>query len=62
MSLSPRLQGQLEQLAFRFDELSQLLASPDVASDAQRFQSLSKELGEISPVLDLLRRHQQRQQ
>ena len=62
MSLSPRLQGQLEQLAFRFDELSQLLAHPNVASDAQRFQSLSKELGEIAPVLDLLRRHEQRRQ
>ncbi|MFA7495529.1 MAG: peptide chain release factor 1 [Acidithiobacillus sp.] len=61
MSLSPRLQGQLEQLAFRFDELSQMLASPGVASDAQRFQNLSKELGEISPILDLLRRHEQRQ-
>ena len=61
MSLSPRLQSQLEQLAFRFDELSQLLASPGAAGDTQRFQSLSKELGEIGPVLELLRRHQQRQ-
>ena len=61
MSLSPRLQSQLEQLAFRFDELSQLLASPGAADDTQRFQSLSKELGEIGPVLELLRRYQQRQ-
>lgn len=61
MSLSPRLQGQLEQLAFRFEELSQMLASPDLLNDAQRFQTLSRELGEISPILDLLRRHEQRQ-
>ncbi len=61
MSLSPRLQGQLEQLAFRFDALSQMLADPGVADDAQRFQTLSKELGEISPILELLRRYEQRQ-
>lgn len=61
MSLSPRLQGQLEQLAFRFEELSQMLASPELLNDAQRFQTLSRELGEISPILDLLRRHEQRQ-
>jgi peptide chain release factor 1 len=61
MSLSPRLQGQLEQLAFRFEELSQMLTSPELVNDTQRFQSLSRELGEISPILDLLRRHEQRQ-
>ncbi len=62
MSLSPRLQGQLEQLAFRFEELSLMLTKPEVIADSQRFQSLSKELGEISPILDLLRRHEQRLQ
>ncbi|WP_414041987.1 peptide chain release factor 1 [Acidithiobacillus sp. M4-SHS-6] len=55
------MQGQLEQLAFRFEELSQMLASPELLNDAQRFQTLSRELGEISPILDLLRRHEQRQ-
>ena len=62
MSLSPRLLGQLEQLAFRHEELAQMLASPDVARDAGRFQALSRELGEITPILELLRAHERREQ
>ncbi|WP_421721570.1 peptide chain release factor 1 [Acidithiobacillus sulfuriphilus] len=54
--------GQLEQLAFRHDELAQMLASPDVARDAARFQALSRELGEITPILELLRAHGRREQ
>ncbi|MGC9127328.1 MAG: PCRF domain-containing protein, partial [Acidithiobacillus sp.] len=58
MSLSPRLQAQLEQLAERAEELQQALASPEVLQDNARFQAFSRELGDIQPVLELLRAHE----
>ena len=61
MSLSPRLADQLEQLSLRAEELAHRLASPETLQDPQQYQALSRELGEIQPLRDLLARQERRQ-
>ncbi|MBU2782929.1 MAG: peptide chain release factor 1 [Acidithiobacillus sp.] len=62
MSLSPRLEAQLEQLAERAEELQKALASPEIVQDHARFQAFSRELGEIQPILELLQAHEEQRQ
>jgi peptide chain release factor 1 len=61
MSLTPRLAGQLEQLRLRAEELEHRLASVEVLQDPQQYQALSRELGEIQPLCELLARQERRQ-
>jgi peptide chain release factor 1 len=49
--LNPAVQAKLEKLIQRNEELSALLADPEVISVQDRFRSLSREYAEINPVV-----------
>ncbi|RKY63583.1 MAG: peptide chain release factor 1, partial [Candidatus Latescibacterota bacterium] len=45
---------ELERLEERFNELTELLASPEVASDHRRLRELAKERAELEPAVRLI--------
>jgi peptide chain release factor 1 len=47
----------LESLRARYDELEDLLCQPDVVSDAKRFTRLSRERGDLQPLVEAYARH-----
>lgn len=49
--MNPAVQAKLEKLIQRNEELSALLADPEVISVQDRFRSLSREYAEINPVV-----------
>jgi peptide chain release factor 1 len=54
--LKSSLINRLDQLVDRHEELSALLADPDVISDQKNFVAYSQEYSEIEPVVQLVRR------
>lgn len=50
--------SKLEMLADRLQEISALLADPDVISDQNQFRDLSKEYSQIDPVVKCFHQHQ----
>ncbi|MEK8089014.1 peptide chain release factor 1 [Thermithiobacillus plumbiphilus] len=58
MSINPRLQAKLEHLAERYEEVNALLSEPEIIQDQPRFQQLSREYADLSPVVDALTRFQ----
>jgi len=59
--MTPALRERFERLAFRLSELDANLADPAVSADAKRYRALSREHAEVSQVLALFRRCQQRE-
>jgi len=57
--MKPSLVTKLAQLSARLEELSGLLAAPDVTRDLDRYRALSREHAEIAPVVALHRDWQQ---
>ncbi len=53
------IRNKLEQLEERFEEISGLLALPEVIDDQPRFTSLSKEYARLEPVVSALRDYRQ---
>lgn len=51
MSLSKSMTAKLSALTDRHEEVSALLADPDVMSEREQFTALSKEFAELSPVI-----------
>ncbi|MFT8702424.1 MAG: peptide chain release factor 1 [Oenococcus oeni] len=51
--------AQIQNVVDRYDELNELLADPDVASDSGKYTRYAKELGEITPIVENYRRYQQ---
>ena len=51
----------LEQLCARYEEVSGLLAEPDVIADQQRFRELSRELHQLEPIQTAYHHYQQQQ-
>ena len=51
MSLSGNLQGKLEEIRDRYEEIGRMLSDPEVVSDLEKLTGLSKEYGEIKPVV-----------
>jgi peptide chain release factor 1 len=49
--LNPSVQAKLEKLIQRDEELSALLADPEIISNQDRFRGLSREYAEINPVV-----------
>ena len=49
------IQTRLESLSDRFDEITALLADPEVQSDQDRFRSLSREYAQLNPVITCFR-------
>jgi peptide chain release factor 1 len=58
--LNPAVQAKLEKLIQRDEELSALLADPDIISDQDRFRGLSREYAEINPVVQHYQDYRQR--
>jgi len=54
--LKPSLINRLDQLVDRHEELSALLADPEVISDQKQFVAYSQEYTEIEPVVQLVQR------
>lgn len=49
--------GKVQAVADRYEELSELLADPEVLGDSQRYQELSKEEGEIRETVEKYREY-----
>ncbi|MGY6555001.1 MAG: peptide chain release factor 1 [Wenzhouxiangella sp.] len=47
------IRHRLEEVSERFEELSRLLAEPDVIAEQRRFQALSREYGELEPLIEV---------
>lgn len=52
------IRGKLETTRERFEEISGLLADPDVIGDQTRFRNLSKEYARLEPVVALFRQYE----
>ena len=50
--MKPSIRSKLEKLSERLEELSALLAQPDVINNQARFRALSKEYAELTPVVN----------
>ncbi|NIO41433.1 MAG: peptide chain release factor 1 [Burkholderiales bacterium] len=57
--MKPSIVSKLAQLAARLEELNALLSFEDATRDMASFRQLAKEHAEITPVVELYRRHQQ---
>ncbi|MEV8522496.1 peptide chain release factor 1 [Dyella marensis] len=57
--MTPSIRRKLESLAERHEEVSLLLAQPEVLADGQRFRELSREYAQLEPVVAALREHDQ---
>jgi peptide chain release factor 1 len=60
--MNPSILTKLEQLTARHEEVSALLADPDVIGDQERFRDLSKEYAQLEPVAKNYSAYQQLQQ
>jgi peptide chain release factor 1 len=52
------IQSKLENLVDRLDEISALLADPDVIDDQDRFRALSREYAQVNPVVSIFKKYQ----
>ena len=50
--MKPSIRSKLEKLSERLEELSALLAQPDVINNQARYRALSKEYAELTPVVN----------
>jgi peptide chain release factor 1 len=57
--MTSSIRRKLESLAERHEEVSLLLAQPEVLADGQRFRELSREYAQLEPVVAALREHDQ---
>ena len=60
--MHPSILDRLEGLASRFDEVTALLAEPEVIGDTRRFRELSREYAQLEPVVRALREYRAVQQ
>ncbi|MEN1729700.1 MAG: peptide chain release factor 1 [Pseudomonadota bacterium] len=56
------IQDRLVQARERFEEVERLLSEAEVIADQPRFQSLSREYGDLEPIIDVLRQLEASQQ
>ena len=59
--MNAALREQFERLARRLAELDQILADPQLASDAKRWRALSREQAEARDIVERFRRYEQRE-
>jgi len=52
----------LAQAGERFEEIERLLADPEVIGDRERFQTLSREYGELEPIVHLFSKYRDAEQ
>ncbi|MDT8407820.1 MAG: peptide chain release factor 1 [Methylococcales bacterium] len=60
--MNPRIQSKLDNLSDRFEEITQLLASPEVQNNTEQFKALSQEYAQLDSVVEHFRNHQKLQQ
>ena len=58
MSLTDSMTAKLSGLTDRYEEVSALLADPEVMADRDQFRALSVEYAELEPVVSCFRKHQ----
>ncbi|MCG8429225.1 MAG: peptide chain release factor 1, partial [Chromatiales bacterium] len=51
------IRSKLEQISERFEEITALLADPDVQSDQNQFRALSQEYAQLEPVVECYSRY-----
>jgi peptide chain release factor 1 len=56
--VKPSIQRKLDNLTERFEEITALLAEPEVQNDQNRFRALSREYAQLDPVIACFRRYQ----
>ncbi len=56
------IQERLNRARERFEEVERLLSDPDVIADRKQFQALSREYGELEPIIQVLRESEANQQ
>ncbi|AKS41771.1 peptide chain release factor 1 [Wenzhouxiangella marina] len=52
--MNPGILQRLSEARERFEEVERLLADPEIIAQRQRFQELSKEYGELEPIIAIL--------
>ena len=60
--MNPSIRSKLEQISERFEEITALLAEPEVQSDQNRFRSLSQEYSQLDPVVGCYHRYRELEQ
>jgi peptide chain release factor 1 len=56
--VKPSIQRKLDNLTERFEEITALLAQPEVQNDQNRFRALSREYAQLDPVIACFRSYQ----
>ena len=54
----PSIRGRLERVAERFEEVTALLADPQIQADQDRYRALGREYAQLEPVVGCFRSHQ----
>ena len=57
--MKPSMRDKLNQLIDRHLEINQLLQSPDVTDDIDNYRKLTRELSEITPVVETFQQYTQ---
>ena len=60
--MKPSIRNKLEHLSDRYQEITALLADPEVQADANRFRDLSREYAQVEPVSQCYRRYVEAEQ
>jgi peptide chain release factor 1 len=55
--MKPSLRGKLEQITERFEEITSLLAEPEIQNDQRQFRELGREYAQLEPVVEAYRRY-----
>lgn len=55
--MRPSIRRKLEQIAERFEEITALLADPEIQADQHRFRDLGREYSQLEPVVATFRRY-----
>ena len=55
--MNERIRARLEQIRDRFEEITGLLADPEVQNDSDRFRELGREYAQLEPVADCYRKY-----
>jgi peptide chain release factor 1 len=53
--MKPTLRGKLDQIAERFEEITALLADPEIQSNQSKFRDLGREYAQLEPVVEAYR-------
>jgi peptide chain release factor 1 len=55
--MKPSIRGKLDQIAERFEEITALLADPEIQNDQRQFRELGREYAQLEPIVETYRRY-----